>query len=114
MVVLCCGGRNYNDQSTVNRMLALLSPSRIIHGGASGADALCDEWARGSQRNCIGVTVDVYPAEWSKHGKAAGPIRNQEMVDAGPDVVVAFPGGSGTADCVRRARKAGIPVIEVR
>ena len=48
------------------------------------------------------------PADWTKHGKAAGPIRNQKMLDECPDLVVAFPGGKGTADMVRRAMKAGI------
>jgi len=54
-------------------------------------------------------------AKWSKHGRAAGPIRNQEMIDeCKPDLVVAFPGGRGTADMVRRAKAAGIRVIEVQ
>jgi hypothetical protein len=47
-------------------------------------------------------------------GKAAGPIRNQRMIDEGkPDLVIAFPGGRGTADMVSRAKKAGIPVQEI-
>jgi hypothetical protein len=56
----------------------------------------------------------VYPADWAKHGRAASPIRNQQMLDEGrPNLVVAFPGGRGTADMVRRARSAGVEVIEV-
>jgi hypothetical protein len=51
-------------------------------------------------------------AEWKKYGPAAGPIRNQRMLDWGPDLVVAFSGGKGTADMVRRARAAGVEVIE--
>jgi len=56
----------------------------------------------------------VFLANWRTHGKAAGPIRNQQMLDEGrPHLVVAFPGGTGTADMVRRAKAAGVPVMEV-
>lgn len=75
----------------------------IVHGCAPGADTLADEWAAA---NC--VRVDQFPAAWKTLGPAAGPIRNQQMVDAGADGVIAFPGGRGTADCVRRAEGAGI------
>ena len=52
-----------------------------------------------------------YPAQWDVYGRRAGPIRNQEMIDEGkPDGVVAFPGGKGTADMVRRAEAAGLKV----
>jgi hypothetical protein len=82
----------------------------IIHGGCpTGADKFADEY-------CVVNWLDmqVFRADWTAHGKAAGPIRNQRMIDEGkPDLVVAFPGGRGTADCVRRARAAGIPVKEV-
>jgi hypothetical protein len=57
------------------------------------------------------VPVVRYPADWARHGNAAGLVRNQQMLDDGkPDLAVAFPGGKGTADMVRRARKAGIPI----
>lgn len=59
-----------------------------------------------------GGTVERHPAEWDKHGKAAGPIRNQKMVDLGATVCLAFPlpGSRGTAHCMSAARKASIPV----
>jgi ABC-type sugar transport system substrate-binding protein len=80
----------------------------LINGGCHGADQLARNWAKK-----FGVTQETYPADWSK-GRIAGPIRNQEMIDRGkPDLVIAFPGGKGTADMVRRAREAGIPVQEV-
>ncbi len=81
----------------------------IIQGCAEGVDLAADDWSivNYSQR-------DPYPADWNKHKKAAGSIRNQQMIDEGkPDLVVAFPGGPGTADMVRRAKKAGIPVREI-
>jgi hypothetical protein len=53
-------------------------------------------------------------ADWNTHGRAAGPIRNQRMLDeVKPELVVAFPGGRGTADMVRRAREAGVNVYLV-
>ena len=80
----------------------------VIEGDARGADRMAGEWAQ-----CHGVQNLKFRAEWEKLGRKAGPIRNQLMLDEGrPDLVVAFPGGRGTADMVRRARAAGIDVIE--
>lgn len=114
MRVLVCGGRDYRDRFMVCVTLDNLVDERgeisaIIHGGATGADEWAHEWAVGSW-----CDVDVYPAEWQRHGKRAGPIRNARMLAEGkPDLVVAFPGGRGTADMVRRARAAGVEVVEV-
>lgn len=81
--------------------------SALIQGGARGADRSAAECARG-----LGIKVVTVPADWRTHGKAAGPIRNQRMIDDfKPDLVLAFPGGRGTADMVSRARAAGIEVI---
>jgi hypothetical protein len=82
----------------------------IIHGGASGADKAADEWA------IINLTgLEVFPADWEKHGKSAGSIRNQKMLHEGkPDIVVAFPGGAETADMVRKAKRTGVPVREIK
>lgn len=107
--VLVCGGRSFENADVVYGTLDGLLPSRVVHGGATGADALARKWALSS-----GVVQVEYPAQWGRHGKAAGPIRNQTMLDTEkPDVVVAFPGGRGTADMVRRARAAGVLVIQV-
>ena len=111
MRVLVCGGRNFTDAiAFANAMDAHFPPESITHiinGGAPGADALSRKWAYANR-----VQLDVYYADWGQHGKAAGPIRNQRMLDEGkPDVVMAFPGGKGTADMVRRAEKAGVGVI---
>jgi len=113
MRVLICGGRDFYDGALLKRTLDYILPVKdniiVIHGGARGADALAGWWARTN-----GFSVELYPADWDKHGLAAGPIRNQQMIDEGkPDLVVAFPGGKGTADMVRRAKKAGILVKEV-
>jgi hypothetical protein len=113
MRVLVCGGRDYADSVRVERELRKIHRAFgidcLIHGGARGADLLASVWAtRG------GILQECYSADWAKHGKRAGPIRNQRMLDEGkPAMVVAFPGGRGTADMVARAEKAGIAVIHM-
>jgi len=113
--VLVCGGRNFTDWQTVRNTLRNLIAERglitaIIHGGASGADRMAHVFADFQRVPC-----ETFKADWEAHGKAAGPIRNRRMIDEGkPDLVVAFPGGRGTADMIRRAKAAGIEVIEVR
>lgn len=110
MRILVCGGRNYARPLQVYRALDLLHEKRgitcIIAGGARGADHDAGMWA-----DMRKVPCEVYKADWEQHGKAAGPIRNQQMLDEGkPDAVVAFPGGTGTADMVRRAEVARLKV----
>jgi len=59
------------------------------------------------------IPVIPFPPEWKRYGPKAGPIRNKQMLDEGrPDLVVAFPGGNGTNDMVKKAKAAGIEVIE--
>ena len=111
MRVLVCGGRDYHDRQQVFDVLDdLREPAtHIIHGGARGADTFGRDWAKERK-----VPYTTFRADWGKLGRAAGPIRNQKMLSEGkPDLVVAFPGGKGTADMVSRAKKAGIPVIEI-
>jgi len=82
---------------------------KLVTGDARGADALARSWAL-----VYGVPHRCYVAHWEKHGKAAGPLRNQRMLDENPvDLVIAFPGGAGTADMVRRAEAAGIEVRRI-
>lgn len=72
----------------------------LIHGDARGADRLAARWAVQN-----GVPVKAFPANWRAHGLAAGPMRNEQMLVEGmPQLVIAFPGGRGTADMVRRVR----------
>jgi len=111
MRVLVCGGRDYSDEFAVFGALDALRRRHgrltIIQGGAPGADALARKWAS------IQTSTHLInePADWEAHGRAAGPIRNQRMLDEHkPDLVLAFPGGRGTADMVRRAKAAGVKV----
>jgi hypothetical protein len=109
--VLVCGGRGFKDRALMTRTMTSLcpSPTLVIHGGATGADALADEWARWWD-----IPRAVHHADWHGLGKAAGPTRNQLMLDQEkPELVVAFPGGRGTTDMVRRAEKAGVRVMRV-
>ena len=107
--VLVCGGRDFTEWVKVWFQLKdLPRDTVIVHGGARGADSLAEKEASG-----LGLTTEVYEADWENDGRAAGPIRNQRMLDTGIDLVIAFAGGNGTADMVRRARKAGVEVIEV-
>jgi len=111
MTVLVCGGRNYADRERVYRLLTFnrAKIAMIVHGGAKGADQLADDWAYANQVPCLTV-----PADWGRFGKKAGFIRNEKMLSLGkPDLVVAFPGGVGTAMMVRLAKKQGIRVVEV-
>ncbi len=87
----------------------LPSDIEIISGMARGVDTLAVDWAINNW-----CKWHEFPADWEANGTAAGPIRNQKMLDEGkPDLVIAFPGGSGTADMVRRAKAAGVKVVEI-
>lgn len=109
MKVLVCGGRNYHDSNKVAEILGGILPDLIITGGATGADQEARQWAAK-----LGAPICMFPAQWDRYGEAAGPIRNAWMLEFGkPDLVVAFPGGRGTADMISKARKAGIEVCEV-
>lgn len=113
MRLMVCGGRDYVDDDTVfealDRVLAKRRVVLVIHGGASGADSLADQWAkaRGIQPMVFEVTRD----DWQRLGPRAGPLRNTSMLNHGkPDGVVAFPGGKGTAYMVRQSVNAGLNV----
>lgn len=113
MKVLVCGGRNYDNYlelcKTMTTIHSNLPIDEVIHGGAKGADTLAGEWAEGA-----GIPVRVFKADWHKHGRSAGPIRNKQMlVEGKPDIVVAFPGGRGTQNMVNQAEKAGVKVFRV-
>ena len=140
MRILVCGGRDYArfpghsappeelarykiEKEHINRVLYdvcdefnlwhepdqygnTLPKCTIISGGAKGADDTAIDWAVVSWTG-----LEVYPADWKKHGRGAGHIRNQQMLDEGkPDIVLAFPGGRGTENMIARAKKAGVEV----
>jgi hypothetical protein len=105
------GGRDYQDRVRLfyelDRIGELFDISCVISGMAAGADSLAISWA-----SKWDLQVVLFPADWKKHGGSAGAIRNQQMIDEGkPDLAVAFPGGNGTADMLRRCKKASIRTI---
>lgn len=128
--IIVTGPRGWTDRKTVwtplDRALDYYGTLLVRNGKArEGVDALVSVWT--DEKKGHGVFEDPRPADWDTHGKKAGFIRNGEMVRAVPraDVVMAWglpckqnapwcPPGlhptHGTADCVRQARSAGIPV----
>lgn len=110
--VIVCGGRKFDDRMLMAHVLDRVVEQKggifVIHGGASGADKLAGEWAVSRGMPCAEVA-----APWAVYGDGAGPIRNGWMLMLQPDGVVAFPGNAGTANLVKQARDAGVPVMEV-
>lgn len=111
--VIVCGGRDYFDRRRLYAVLDMAHEANpfeaLIHGNAKGADQLADDWA--AYRH---VKTLTFTPLWEENGRKAGPIRNQKMLDEGkPHLVIAFPGGRGTADMIRRAEAAGVPVCKV-
>jgi len=112
MRICVCGGRDYINKekvfSVLDNALSVFDDVSIMNGAAKGADKLSSTWA--FERN---VPLLEVPADWEKHKRAAGPIRNREMLNLGFDMLIAFPGGRGTADMISITKKANIPVYEV-
>lgn len=115
VVVLVCGGRDYRDMDRVYEVLDGLGPVvQVVHGDCRGgttdrrgADHWAEVWAADR-----GIPWAAYPARWEADGLAAGPRRNARMLrEAKPDLVVAFPGGKGTRDMVKKASNAGLPIV---
>jgi hypothetical protein len=111
--VIVCGGRAFMDRKLVIDTLDRLHAERkigfLFHGNAAGADTFANQWALMHNE----VHLAPCPAKWSDYGSRAGPIRNKQMLGQGIDLVVAFPGGKGTAHMVNISRKAGVEVMEI-
>ena len=112
MLILICGDRNWTDYRPIQRELKRFDPVTdiIMHGAARGADSIA-----GTSAHMAGfITVKAYPANWGKYGRAAGPIRNQLMLDQNPDLVLAFhpdiANSKGTGHMVRIAKAKGVKV----
>lgn len=108
--VAITGGRDHRPtREEMDRFETLwneLGGTVLLHGACpSGVDRALLGWAMRHPD----VLSNAYPAHWSLHGRAAGPIRNALMVREA-DALIAFPGGKGTANCVKQAQRKGIPV----
>lgn len=104
---IIAGGRDYQftdeDLEFLNKNREQVS--EVVCGGASGADANGQAWAESH-----GIPVKMFPADWKKYGRAAGPIRNREMAEYA-DALILFPGGRGSESMRREAEKAGLKVL---
>ena len=111
MKVLVTGSRDWTFPEVIHGVLDYLPVTHIVHGYARGADRIARDWAFAR-----GIPASGHPADWAHDGLAAGPRRNQRMLDLHPDIdlVLAFPldWSIGTRDMIRRARRKGVPVLE--
>lgn len=108
MRVLVCGSRHFKDYELLKEVLDGYDITTIIEGEARGADTLAAIY--GGRR---GVAVLRFPAQWDKHGRSAGPIRNKQMlVEGNPELVIAFrgPNSKGTQNMIDQSIKAGVEV----
>lgn len=117
--IVVTGSRHWLDVAPIHRklrysVLTALADSAdevvIIQGGALGADAIAKAWAER-----LKLPVETFEADWARHGKAAGPIRNEAMLNAGAALVLAFPFGDratspGTWNCIDLSAVRGIPI----
>ena len=106
------GGRDFSNEQLVKWALREIGLGRgdvLVHGACRGADAICAEVAR-----LYGAETEAHPADWKTHGRAAGPMRNREMLQSGVDMLIAFPGGRGTANAVATAQSLGVYVWDLR
>lgn len=111
--VIISGDRNWTGSELESKMEWLFRQmpvgTIITHGGCKGVDMTADKVA------CkLGILVDLVPADWERYGRAAGPIRNKQMLDKGPQVVYAFhqkiESSRGTKDMINQTKRRGIPV----
>lgn len=114
MIILVCGGRKYNDLKRLEAVLddtfKLYPSALILQGGAPGADFLAAKHAAAR-----GFPVATVPANWDVYDRRAGTLRNEWMLFYFQvELVIAFPGGNGTANMVKLAKQKDIRVWKVR
>lgn len=115
MKLAVVGNRNYTNyitiKSAIDQIRTHVAVTEIVSGGATGVDALAKRYATEEK-----IKYVEFPADWATYGKAAGPLRNQQIVDY-CDRVLAFPtdNSPGTQDTIKRATNANkiLAVIKV-
>nr|QBK88147.1 MAG: DNA recombination-mediator protein A [Marseillevirus LCMAC202] len=111
MKILVAGSRNYTNRRKIHNVLSVLpSDTVVVHGDCRGADRIS-----ASVATELGMSVNSYPADWEQYGRAAGPIRNQKMLDEGGiEKAIIFheclAESKGTKDMLARLKKKGIPI----
>lgn len=112
--VIICGGRDFSDRnfcfSQLRQLLASYENIEIVSGHAKGADTFGEEYAEEN-----GLKVSVFKPDWKLYGRAAGPIRNRQMLEYAEEenpVVIAFWNGKskGTENMIRQSERAGAEV----
>lgn len=109
--LVICGSRDFADYPRLctfmdNQVLRALRPDFILSGSARGADALGERFARDRR-----IPLQLFPADWDRHGRSAGYIRNEEMIGAATHLVAFWDGQSrGTHHAINFAHRRGIPV----
>lgn len=114
--LIVAGMRGWADRRAIYSRLDVILKLRpnliLVHGACpTGADAIADRWARRR-----GVKVERHWAKWNVHGRRAGPLRNEKMAALGANYCLVFWDGKsrGTGSMYRAARRAGIPVRQVK
>lgn len=109
MKVIVCGGRDFTDTGfiykTLDKYHKVNQFSELIEGDARGVDRIAGYWARKNK-----INNRKFPANWHLYGKAAGFIRNREMIFENPELIIAFPGGAGTNQMISLAKYYKIPL----
>ncbi len=105
LITIIAGGRDYKLTLSDEAWLDTLPIREVVSGGASGADAGGEAWAKKR-----GIPIKRFPADWKTHGRAAGPIRNRQMAEYA-DAVVLFPGGRGTDSMRTEAERQGLRIF---
>ena len=113
MKVIVCGSYDLPTPTFVwrelDRLHAELGITALMQGSAAGVDRFARDWAAGHPE----VECFICQAQWHRYGPAAALKRNARMLAWKPDLVIAFPNGSGAADLVKQATAAGIEVRRV-
>jgi len=118
MKIVVTGGRDFNEPYFVGRHLDKLHAkyrfTALVEGGARGVDRFAKHWARQATPAVIHISEQLTQDEWDQYGKMAGAVRNGRMLRIHtPALVIAFPGGSGTANCVELAEALGIDIVRI-
>lgn len=112
MILIIAGGRNYHlthqDYAQLDQLLDAHDITKVVTGGASGADSCGSSWAYKHD-----IPVVQYLPDWEAYGAAAGPLRNRNMAQVA-DALAVFPGGRGTASMITEAKRAGLEIFDFR
>lgn len=108
MKLMISGSRYWTNEDIIKRVLLEVQPTEVIVGDANGADKITRKLCKR-----YGITYTVFKADWARHGRAAGPVRNRKMIDSKPDILYAFPLGEskGTYNAIKLASEARIRTI---